>query len=68
MAVISFCVCTQRIGCNSLGDRKTFIFKADEGSNMEFRQSGDFVFFVSEGGEETFMGLAKNRLVLLLLN
>ena len=26
---------------------------------MEFRQSGDFVFFVSEGGEETFMGLKK---------
>ena len=32
---------------------------------MEFRQSGDFVFFVSEGGEETFMGLKKNCLVLL---
>ena len=28
---------------------------------MEFRQSGDFVFFVSEGGEETFMGLKKKK-------
>ena len=34
---------------------------------MEFRQSGDFVFFVSEGGVETFMGLKKKLSCFALL-